>query len=148
MKKFLFTCLVPVLLPALFGLTACRKTGAAEKVTSSVQQSSTTTAPGIFYTNSNAAMYVVAFINTDTKKTFTTLLSPNSKSARLNLPAALTPGYYTIVLTPAEGAYAHITTSYIIGETSGSLGSYPATIRKVYLSMDNGNPGAVPIALH
>ncbi|HEY4151214.1 MAG TPA: hypothetical protein VGM41_19890 [Chitinophagaceae bacterium] len=146
MKKFLFTCLVPVILPGLFGLTACRKTGAAEKASSPAQQSSTT-APGIFYTNSNAAMYVVAFINIDTKKTFTTLLSPNSKSAWLNLPAALTPGYYTIVLTP-EGAYAHITTSYTIGETSGSLGSYPATIRKVYLPMGNGSPGAVPIALH
>jgi hypothetical protein len=101
--------------------------------------------PSVYYTNTNSALYVVEFINLNTKKVFTTILSPGKNSEKLDLPAFLTTGYYNVVFTP-EGAYAHVKTDYIVGGISGSTETYPQTISQAYLVM--GDPGSVSITLH
>ena len=126
--------------------SSCGKEIAAHNSAGSVQAAQTDHALGsaIYYSNSSKAMYVVEFINTDTKKVFTSILSPGAAAAKLAMPAALGSGHYTIVLTP-EGSYATITTRYAIGGISGSANVYPTTIRNVYISMNDQNSVSITL---
>ena len=137
------------MLIGLFSLAACKKSDFAQtSVPIAAPQNNKDDAPvNVYYTNSSDAMYVVGFINIDTKKVFTTVVLPSSKPAKLILPGILTSGYYNVVITP-EQAYSAVTTRYTIADVSGSSNQYPATIKRVYLTMNTVGEAPVSIALH
>jgi len=135
MKETILSLTVVGIVLAFFScgkeITSHNSAGAAQAA-----QTEHTLGSAVYYTNSSKAMYVVELINTDTKKVFTTILSPGAAAAKLAVPVALGSGNYTIVLTP-EGSNATIITHYAIGGISGIATTYPTTIRNAYILMDN-----------
>jgi hypothetical protein len=112
--------------------------------TAQTAQTEHTLGSAVYYTNNSKAMYVVEFISTDTRKVFTSILSPGAAAAKLAVPVALGSGNYNIVLTP-EGSNATITTHYEIGGISGVATAYPATIRNAYITLNDASSVSITL---
>jgi len=130
----------------LFGISACDKVVYMQKNASPAEESKSMGIPdSVYYSNSNQAMYVVEFINIESKKVFTTVIYPNRNIEQLTVPGYLTTGLYNIVITP-EGAYSKITTHYAVGGISDSTSKYPAIIKNASIMMNNKS--SISIALY
>lgn len=97
---------------------------------------------GVLYTNKKNGIVLVQLIGAG--KVYTGIMLPGNTGVRLDVPATLSSGRYDVVLSP-EGSLIGAPIQYTIGGITGLVTQYPATIKNVFIPVDNS--GAVAISV-